>query len=90
MTEAEVLPHEEECQKRIENWDAQLKKLAELRDLTALQTLKAAVDAQLALEDLRLKVRASDWAKTMTWGPLIFPALGAILGAFIGALLKPA
>jgi hypothetical protein len=78
---------EEECQVRIRIWQAALKGLAAERDVGALHALKAAVDAQMAIAELKLKVRQADWAKTMTWGPLILPTLGAIFGAFIGGWL---
>jgi len=82
------LPWEAECKRRICTWHRELKGLAENHNLPALKVLKAAVDAQLALAELKLKVRQAGWPKTMTWGPFILPTIGAILGAFIGAWLK--
>ena len=42
--EANDLPFEAECQRRIGIWHAALGGLVEKRDLDALQTLKAAID----------------------------------------------
>jgi len=85
---ANDLTHEGECQRRIGIWDTELKGLIAKSDLAALQALKAAIDAQLALEQLRITVRQADWPKLTTWGPLIVPFFGGILGALIGARLK--
>ena len=82
---------EKECEERIINWRMQLGGLIEKPDvgtLTALQTLKGAVDVQLALADLKIRSRTADWAKIMAWGALLLPFVGAILGAILGALLK--
>jgi hypothetical protein len=78
------LDWERECAERIDSWHEKLKIYADNHDDQALNTLKKAVDAQLAIAELKLKVRQADWAKTMVWFPLIFPTLGAILGGFLG------
>jgi hypothetical protein len=83
---------EKECEERIRKWRMQLGDLIEKPDigtLQALQTLKGAVDVQLALADLKIRSRTADWAKIMAWGALVLPFIGAILGAVLGARLKP-
>jgi hypothetical protein len=82
---------ETEVENRVGIWRKQLGGLIEKPDvgtLQALQTLKAAVDVQLALADLKIRSRTADWAKIMAWGSLMLPFIGAILGAILGALLK--
>jgi hypothetical protein len=95
MTQAtdSELTWEAECEKRIGIWRAQLGGLIGTPDgekLAALQALKAAVDVQLALADLKIKSRTADWAKMMAWGSLLLPFIGVILGAILGFLLKTA
>src|SRR6266436_5774313 len=51
------LSYEDECKQRIGDWEAELGNLARCNNGTALQTLKTAIEAQLALADLRLRVR---------------------------------
>ncbi len=82
------LSYEKECEKRIRDWETELGNLAKSRDGT-IQTLKTAIEAQLALADLRIRVREADHAKAITWLPLVLPMVGAIGGAFIGGWLKP-
>ncbi len=82
------LSYEDECKQRIGDWEAELGNLARSNNGTALQTLKTAIEAQLALADLRLRVREADHAKMITWLQVGLPTAGAIVGAFIGALLK--
>src|SRR5258708_5181654 len=93
MTQANdrELTWEEECKERIGIWRKQLAGLLQKSDdetLQALQTLKAAVDVQLAIADLKIKSRTADWAKIMLWASLVLPFIGAIVGAILGALLK--
>jgi hypothetical protein len=64
-------------------------------DAQALQALKTAVEIQLALADLRIKVRQADHAKTITWLPaataiagVVIGGVGAIGGALISGWLK--
>jgi hypothetical protein len=78
------LPYEEECKQRILTWEKQLKELAAHQNLAGLQVLKTAVEAQMALAELRIKVREAAHAKAMTWGTLLLPAVTAIAGALIG------
>lgn len=82
------LPWEEEVKTRIDTWHWELKDLAAKHDFQGLQTLKEAVEAQLALADLKLKSPQADHSRMTIWLPTIFPTLGAILGALLGAWLK--
>jgi hypothetical protein len=79
---------EQECDVLIGNWQRDLKDLADKRDDQALKALKAAIDAQLALSELRVKVHQAGHPVSYIWSPIIFPTLGAILGAFIGGLMS--
>lgn len=90
MTEARIpeLSWEAECETRIEKWRLELENLAKKPDAQALQSLKAAVDVQLALADLKIKTRQADWAKTILWFPLVLPMVVVIVGAVLGAFLK--
>jgi hypothetical protein len=88
---AKFLTYEEETKERIRTWHAQLKELVAQRDSAGVQWLKTAIDAELALAELKLKARQADWAKVMTWGPFVVPllsAVGALAGVWIGAWLK--
>ena len=85
---------EDECKRRIDKWRDQLRGLVDgstASKIEALQLLKAAVDAQLALADLKMKARQADHPKQMIWLPLFLSALGIILsllGVLLGAWLK--
>lgn len=82
---------EEEVKNRVEIWRQQLGGLMEKPDvenLQSLQSLKAAVDVQVALADLKIKARTADWAKTLLWTSLLLPFIGAIIGAIVGAMFK--
>jgi hypothetical protein len=81
---------ETEVEARVVIWRKQLGCLMKPdgEALPALQTLKAAVDVQLALADLKIRSRTADWAKIMVWTPLVLPFICAILGAILGALLR--
>ena len=82
---------EAEVESRVTIWRSRLGELMNGPDpgtLPALQALKAAVDVQLALADLKIKSRTADWAKTMAWGSFVLPFIGVIVGAILGAWLK--
>ena len=79
--------HEEVCRERIKEWDDALEMQVKKPDFHQLRALKAAIDTHLAIEELRIKVRVGDWPKTMVWGQLVSPALAAILGGTIGAII---
>jgi len=82
MTGAE---YETESNRRIGIWHGRLK---DLRDPSDIATVKALIDAEVALAEARIKVRQAGHPKLTSWLPLILTPLGAILGAFIGALWK--
>lgn len=82
------LSWEDEVKRRIDIWHGELIDFSQRRDLSGLQTRKAAVDAQVALADLKIKAREADWARTILWLSLALPTAGAILGALIGGWLK--
>ena len=95
MTESQIsqppvkkLPHEEECKQRIDKWDTELPAVFGSGDLGSLQLLKTAIEAQLALEELRIRARQADWAKITAWGPLLMPAIAALIGSLLGAWLN--
>jgi hypothetical protein len=79
---------EKEVRERIELWHTNLPDLAGKEDIHGLQVLKLAVDAQLALAELKVKSRQADWAKTTTWAPLVLPMVGAIIGGLIAGWVK--
>jgi hypothetical protein len=81
-------PYEEECQRRIDSWHVRLKALAEKEDSGGLATLKTAIDAELAIADLKIKVRQADHAQWILWLQIGLPTIGAVVGAFIGGWLK--
>jgi hypothetical protein len=85
MTDKE---YEDECKLRIELWHGQLKDLGSKSDSSGVATVKALIDAELALAEVRIKVRQAGHPKLTLWLPIIFPTLGAILGAILGGLLK--
>jgi hypothetical protein len=64
---------EENCKTRIRSWHVQLLELAEGKDPEALKMLKCAIEAQVALADLKIKARQADWAKLLLWLPRSFP-----------------
>ncbi len=94
VEEVEQESWEDECTRRINNWRNQLRGLVDgptAPKIEALQLLKAAVDAQLALADLKMKARQADHAKQMIWLPLFLSALAIIftlLGVLLSAWLK--
>ena len=88
-TEPGEKSYEDECRERIKTWHRELKELKARPDSSELlKALKVAIDAELAIAELKIKVRQADWAKTLTWGRLVLPVLTAVLGALIGAWLK--
>lgn len=85
MTEVE---YENECKRRIGLWHGQLKDLKSKSDSSRITTVKALIDAELALAEVRIKVRQAGHPLMALWLPIILPTLGAILGAILGGLLK--
>jgi hypothetical protein len=86
---AEQEAWEDECTRRINNWRDQLRGLVDgstAPKIEALQLLKAAVDAQLALADLKMKARQADHAKLMIWLPVCLSVLSLLLS--LGVWLK--
>jgi hypothetical protein len=51
--------------------------------------MKQAIDAELALAELKTKVRQADHARVLTWFAPILPFLGAVIGALIGGIFRP-
>jgi hypothetical protein len=82
------LSYEEECKRRIDIWYPRLNELAEKGDSEGLRTLKAAIDAELAIADLKIKARQADHAQWIMWLQIGLPTAGAIIGALIGGWLK--
>jgi hypothetical protein len=80
---ANVLSYEEECNARINAWHSELKKLADEEAIEPVQKLKAVVETELAIAELKIKTREADHAK---WVTLFVPTLTAILG-FVGAIV---
>jgi hypothetical protein len=83
-----LLSWEKEVDKRILEWRLKLLELVNKPDGPSLQTLKAAIDVQIALADLKVKSRQADWAKLILWSQLWLPLFGVLLGAILGAMLK--
>ena len=90
MTEAPYTKDwwEEDCKTRIRSWHNELLVLAEKKDAVALEALKNAIDAQLALADLKIKARQADWAKVLLWLTPVLSLVSGIVGGVIGVLLK--
>ena len=80
------LSYEDECKDRIARLENAFRKLANQQDPATLDALKEEIEIQLALADLRLKVRQADHAKAMIWLPTTLPVLGAIIGV-VGTLI---
>lgn len=83
------LSYEQEAKKRILEWyHPQVKGLAKARDSEGLSILKAALDGELAIADLKIKARQADHAPLILWFQIVLPVLTALIGAFVGAWLK--
>jgi hypothetical protein len=80
--------YEEEYQARIDKWRIRLKELAEAPRADEFAAVKTAIEADLALAELKIKARQGDWAKIVVWVSLLSPAVAVILGAILGAWLK--
>jgi hypothetical protein len=84
-----TLPYEGECKRRIAEWyHPQLKILAKNGDSEGLRILKAAIDGELAIADLKIKSRQADHAKWILWLQIGLPTFGALIGALVGGWLK--
>ncbi len=80
--------YEDECKARICAWHSELKKLADEDGIEAVQKLKVVVETELAIAELKIKAREADHAKWVTMVVPLLGFVGAILGAFIGGMLK--
>ena len=88
MAEQVEPDYEGERKRRIKAWDDQLKALGSKNDASQITAIKGLIDAELALAELRIKVRQAGHPIAALWVPVILPTLGAILGAILGGLLK--
>ncbi len=85
MTDEE---YETETKSRINRWHGQLKDLESRSDLTGITTLKALIDTELALAETRVKARQAGHPTLTVWLPIIFPTLGAVLGAILRGIAE--
>ncbi len=77
--------YEVSCKRRIDQWHDQLKAHAQAPDLHALRQIKAAIDADLALAEFKIKFREADHAKAWKWWTVALPIAGSVFGAAFGA-----
>jgi transposase len=77
---------EELSKERSDLWSDQLEELRASSELLPLQILKAKIDVQTSLAELRIKARQADKAWLFAWSPVILPLLAALIG-IIGTLI---
>jgi len=89
-TAAKALSYEQEVKARISEWHSKLKELADAKEgsIAPVQKLKAVVETELAIAELKIKAREADHAKVLVWLLPVLSPLCAIIGVFIGAWLK--
>ncbi len=73
------------CREQIEKWH---RALANSDDRSRAE-IHGKIDVELALAELKIKVRQADHAPLLTWLAPFLPFLGAIIGALIGGMFKP-
>jgi hypothetical protein len=77
--------HERMSKERICNMQRNLDEFVKKHDPNDLGLLSLILDAQLKLEDYRIRFRESQHAKIKVWGPLILPAIVSIVVSLIVA-----